>query len=315
MLTGVVGAKGFIGAYLTKFLLARRVGSLRLLVRTRPHDAEVSGAEVVCGNLLSSEDCACFAEGLRVIYYLAHTNSPVNSDRDWPADGLNNLLPLLNLLEAIRSSKIRPHIVYFSSGGAVYAPSAARIPYVETDRCEPASSYGIQKLAAENYLRLAASQGYITATALRVGNAFGTQLPQHRLQGLIGVAVNNIVHGKPVRVFGSVHNVRDYVHLEDICAIAETAAQSCDGFSIVNVGTRIGYSVLDVLQMIESCYGRRIQIDEAEIDGHGLTDWVVLDNSKAKREFGWTPLIDLRSGINEMLADLHQGLKLGVSMR
>ena len=115
---------------------------MRLLVRTSlPCDS--GGLEVICGDLLSSKDCERFAADLKVIYYLAHTNSPVNSDRDWPGDALTNLVPLLNLLGAIRSLKTRPHIVYFNSGGAV-AAKLARIPYTETDLCAPISSYGIR---------------------------------------------------------------------------------------------------------------------------------------------------------------------------
>ena len=88
---GVVGAKGFIGAYLTKYLLANKVGPLRLFVRTTTPVWEASGAEITSGDLLSRADCERFAADLKVIYYLAHTNSPINSDRDWPADVLSNL--------------------------------------------------------------------------------------------------------------------------------------------------------------------------------------------------------------------------------
>src|SRR5215467_12756746 len=104
---GVVGAKGFIGAYLTKYLLTNEVGPLRLFVRTIPPAWDAGGAEVICGDLLSRADCERFAADLKVIYYLAHTNSPINSDRDWPADALNNLLPLLNLLGAIQALKTK----------------------------------------------------------------------------------------------------------------------------------------------------------------------------------------------------------------
>jgi UDP-glucose 4-epimerase len=69
----------------------------------------------------------------------------------------------------------------------VYAAKPDKSSYRETDPCAPVSSYGIQKLAAEEYLRLAARKGHLTATVLRVGNAYGTLLPHHRMQGLIGV--------------------------------------------------------------------------------------------------------------------------------
>jgi UDP-glucose 4-epimerase len=242
---------------------------------------------------------------LKVIYYLAHVNTPVNSDLDLPNDALLNLVPLLNLLDAIQSLGGNPHVVYFSSGGAVYPPTQNRIPYREEDPCSPRSSYGILKLTAEDYLRLAASKGYLTATVLRVGNAYGTLLSQHRMQGLIGVTISRILHGHPLRIFGSLDNVRDYVHLEDICSMAARASIPRREFSIVNVGSGQGHSVTEVLRVIEECYGGPLNIQHDESCGNELADWVVLDNTKAAREFGWYPAIDLRSGIERTQAGWH----------
>ena len=169
-----------------------------------------------------------------------------------------------------------------------------RVRYRETDVCAPLSSYGIQKLAAEHYLRLAAFRGQLTATVLRVGNAYGTLLPQHRMQGLIGVAINCVVHGRPVRVFGNPANVRDYIHLDELCNLAERVARPIEEFSILNVGSGRGHSVTDVLGLIEQCYGGAIQVQAEPGCGKWLQDWVVLDITKAQRDFGWFPTVDLR---------------------
>lgn len=314
MSIGIIGANGFIGSYLTRYLLIRKLSPLRLFVRTVSSKWDNSDVEVFFGDLLSYVDCERFTRDVDTIYYLAHTSSPVNSDRDWSSDALNNLVPLLHLLTAIRNLKTRPHVVYFSSGGAIYSPKPDRIPYTEADICAPSSSYGIQKLAAEHYLRLAAEQGHLTATALRIGNAYGTPLPGHRLQGLIGVAINNILHGKPVRIFGDLNNVRDYVHLEDICAMAEKVSRPRRIYDVLNVGTSVGHSVTDVLRILESCQGSPIGVAVENIEAQSLPDWVVLDNSAAKREFGWFPLIDLPSGINEMLTGCRNEYKVGVGI-
>ena len=303
MVTGIAGARGFIGSYLSRYVAARASNRLRLrlLARNSAEHENPPGAEVLHGDLLSRADCERFAEGLKTIYYLAHNNSPVDSDFDLPGDALANLVPLLNLLQSIQHLGAKPHIVYFSSGGAIYAPKQDRIPYREADRCGPLSSYGIQKLAAEEYLRLAAHKGYVTATVLRVGNAYGTLLSEFRMQGFIGVAINCVVHGRAVRVFGNPQNVRDYVHLEDVSEIAVRAAVPRQPFTIVNVGTGVGHSVLSVLQLIEEGLGRRIEVQCDSRSGTWLTDWVVLDNEKAREEFGWCPAVDLRSGIRQML--------------
>ena len=301
MVIGIAGATGFVGSYLSRYLGVRAPGSIRLLTRNAEVSQDAEQFHVICGDLLSAADCERFVDGLDVIYYLAHTNSPVNSDRDQVSDTMCNLIPLLNFIRAVERVGKRPQIVYFSSGGAVYGSRLGGDPYRETDPCHPASSYGIQKLAAEQYLRLAAAHGHLTATVLRVGNAFGTLLPQHRSQGLIGVAVNNVLHGRPVRVFGNPHNVRDYVHLEDVCSIAQRVAEPRGPFMVLNVGSGEGHSVLQILALIESCCGSPISIETDADCGRQLVDWVVLDNSLARREYGWSPAVGLRSGIDAMI--------------
>ena len=304
MATGITGAKGFIGSYLSRRILARQPVAVRLFIRNTANYQSPEGAEILQGDLMSQSDCERFAADLHLIYYLAHNNTPVSSDLDLPSDALVNLVPLLNLLQVIQKLGTKPHVVYFSSGGAVYAPKQDRVPYRETDPCGPVSSYGIQKLAAEEYLRLAARKGYLTSTILRAGNAYGAPLSHLRMQGLIGVAVNCVAQGRSVRVFGNPNNVRDYIHLEDLSEIAVRGSVPKEPFSIINVGSGVGHSVLDILRVIEEIWGKPIDIHSDQNCGNWLTDWVVLDNSKAREEFGWSPTVDLRCGIARMVDGL-----------
>jgi UDP-glucose 4-epimerase len=299
MLAGLTGAKGFIGSYLLKYLQSEGKDNLRVLLRDVRPGEDYGKAEIVCGDLLSPFDCERFIDGLDVVYYLAHRNTPLTSDQDQPNDVLLNLIPLLNLLKAIQIRKTKPRIVYFSSGGGIYGQRADHTPWRETDRCEPISSYGIQKLAAEHYLRVAAEKGHLTCAALRIGNAYGVLLPQERMQGLIGVAINSILHDAPVRVFGSMHNVRDYIHLSDLASIVNKAAHRETPFSILNVGSGRGYSVREVLDTILDCAGVPVKLEILEEPNCGkwLTDWAVLDIEKARAEYDWNPIVDLASGI------------------
>ena len=304
MLIGITGSSGFIGSYLTRWLVASGCASPRLLVRN-PVNTGPEGAEICQGDLHSPADCSRFVEGLEAIYYLAHENTPVNSDLDQPNDVRANLEPLLNLLCAVERAGTKPQIVYFSSGGAVYARNEGRLPYREIDPCRPSSSYGILKLTAEQYLRLAADRGHLTATVLRVGNAYGTLLPRHRMQGLIGVALNSVLNGNPVRVFGDPNNVRDYVHLDDICVMAERVSVPRGTFDVFNVGSGLGDSVAEIFQVIHEFYGAPLELVVNQSQGKWLTDWVVLDIAKARREWGWQPAIDLTSGIAAMMSAWH----------
>jgi UDP-glucose 4-epimerase len=296
-----------IGPHLIRYFEGRIPGPIRAIVRSlSPGDASrMRDVEIAYGDLSSLQDCAAFASGLRTIVYLAHTNTPITSDADLPSDAALNLIPLLTLIQAIKGSGSRPHLIYFSSGGAVYGPSPGRVPLRECDACQPVSSYGVQKLAAEHYLRFAALRGILTATVLRVGNAYGTLLPSQRLQGLIGVAVNNLLHDRPLRIFGNPNNVRDYVHLDDIARICEMAMRPRETFAVYNVGSGIGHSVREVLQIVAECLGAQLP-DESPSNLEGsacLPEWVVLDISNARRELNWVPEVDLRTGILRLIQE------------
>lgn len=302
MTLGIAGASGFIGS----FLLERFSGSgrpVRALVRsaTLAASSRSPAVEIVQGDLLSERDCQAFLDGLDAVIYLAHRNSPVNSDLDVSSDAMSNLIPLLQFLKAAVSAGRKPHIIYFSSGGAIYGPASnRRIPFRESDPCQPQSSYGIQKLAAEAYLRLFADRGFLTSVVIRPANAYGKLLPRERRQGLIGVALNCMLHGEPVRIFGDPSNVRDYVHVSDIASLVERCLVPSKPFDVYNCGTQIGHSVREVCRLIERKSCRQLQI-VPEQTGTGLAEWCVVDRSKARDELGWEPAIDLETGIQQMI--------------
>ena len=186
--------------------------------------------------------------------HLAHTNTPLTSNRTSQATPPMNLVPTLNLIQAVRRLPRDCHVVFASSGGAIYRGSIDG--YLSRRLAvEPTTSYGIQKLAAEHYLRLAAGEGWLSTSVLRIGNAYGALLPPERLQGFLGVAVAQLAAGNPIRVFGSTANVRDYVHLDDVCRVIELAVEQQPEFGLFNVGSGQGVSVADLIELLGSIVG------------------------------------------------------------
>lgn len=302
---GVTGATGFVGRYLLRRLPDLGPFTVRALARTLPDTNQLPHYRIewVQGDLNVPTDCLDFLRGLEVVVHLAHTNSPITSDKHLSGDAQANLLPTLNLIEAARSLGTRPHVVYASSGGAVYAQRAEPRPFREDDPCIPTSSYGIQKITAELYLRLAADSGWLSAISLRIGNAYGVLLPTERKQGFIGVAVNRVLRNEPVRILGNPHNVRDYVHLEDLSQAFALAIERPQHNGTFNIGSGTGLSVLDVIRTVESILGRPLQLEFAESNTFAdrLVPWSVLDISRAHRELGWTPRIPFARGLRSLL--------------
>lgn len=304
MKIGITGASGFLGSYLMKYLMNLEKYELYALSRNILPEKIKSCDKVVWieGDLTSNEICADFVKNLDLIIHLAHTNTPLTSNRDISSDTLLNLVPTLNLLQAVRDYGASPHIIYASSGGAIYKPSPNCPSFKESDPCEPSSSYGIQKLTVENYLRLSAEQNWLTATCLRIGNPYGVLLPSERMQGLIGVALNQTLHRQPVKIYGDPNNVRDYVHLEDMCRMFELVIPQQSSFEVYNVGSGRGYSVNQILDLIEKFTGVPVmkEIRQASPTTNQLPSWTVLDISKSYENLAWEPLIKLEQGLKAL---------------
>jgi UDP-glucose 4-epimerase len=176
---GITGASGMIGSkllpHLSKVFPESR---FKCLVRSLPLKATSPMTDWLQGDLMSEPDCVEFVAGLDVLIHLAQANSPALSDRHWPSDMQCNLISSLNLLQALRAHGKPCHLVFASSGGAIYgAGPVDRPPFDEDATCQPVSPYGIQKQAVENYIRLAVLQGGMSATILRISNAYGVSLP------------------------------------------------------------------------------------------------------------------------------------------
>ena len=307
MRIAVTGASGFLGNVLLPTFSGRPDVSIVALTRTLPIKGPAYHANVkwLQGDLASPRDCQALVSGAEVLIHLAHTNTPLTSNRDLPSDVATNAVPTVTLLQAVREAGSRPHVVYASSGGALYAPPDDARPVDESAPCSPTTSYGIQKLLGEHYLRMAAHEGWLTATVLRIGNAYGLLLPTTRTQGFIGVAVARLRDGLPIRVFGDPDNVRDYVHLDDVCRMFAAACEPRRDFSIYNVGSGRGVSVRELLSLLGTVSGRELAVehDTPTEDATRLPHWIVLDCTSAERELGWVPQVELEDGVRRLWND------------
>ena len=302
---GLTGATGVIGSRLLSCLASTRPEvRIRCFARNIPGDRSNENVEWFQGDLMSEADCAEFVQGLDAVGHFAQSNAPAISDRHWPSDLVSNIGATLNLLEALRRRNGAPcHFLFASSGGSVYGQAdPAGGLYAEDDICRPLSPYGIQKLAIEHYLHLAAQQGWLTATVLRFSNVYGSILPPERRQGLIGVSISRILEGQKIQIFGSEDTVRDYVHVDDVVLAAIQGLFQTEPFQIFNIGAGVGHSVREVLEILERVSGQPVVKEASDFGKNSfrLTPRVVLSIEKARRELDWEPLIPLEKGISDL---------------
>ena len=213
----------------------------------------------------------------------------------------NNLNAVLTVLQVMREYEVNNFV--FSSSATVYGTPDS-VPMREDFPFHKTSPYGTTKQMAEQILMdMAQSDVSFNPVILRYFNPVGA----HR-SGRIGEDPNGIPNNlmpyisqvavgkqKYLNVFGGDYEtkdgtgVRDYIHVMDLAAGHVAALklfqQDC-GLKIFNLGTGVGYSVLDVLHGFERVIGRKIPYHIAPRRPGDIASYYA-DPRKAEEELGW----------------------------
>lgn len=302
----VLGGKGFLGTHLVEAFAREGVPvrtfdrsqpqtmgeSLLLEAATKVSASRLPNVEVMTGDFVTGSGLAEALDGVDLVYHLISTTVPSTSNADPVFDVQSNLIGTLRLLELMRSTSIR-RIVYVSSGGTVYGnPSILPVP--ETHQLGPLCSYGVVKVAIENYLHMHAELYGLTANVLRVSNPYGTHQHHIGVQGVIPTFFKKIADGTPMEIWGDGSIVRDYIYVSDVVsALLRAGARVRSG--TFNIGNGIGHSVNDILDIVQKCTGR---VADVRYLPHRTFDVerIYLDISKARAELHWQPLLALEEG-------------------
>lgn len=225
----------------------------------------------------------------------------------------NNLVSTLNLLFAMRAHGVKRFV--FSSSATVYGDPAS-VPIREDFPLSATNPYGRTKLMIERILTdAAAADPELSVALLRYFNPVGAHpsgrigedpngIPNNLMPFIAQVAVGKL---PALRIFGGDYptrdgtGVRDYIHVVDlakghVCALKKL--ESGRGVFVYNLGTGVGYSVLEVLRAFEAACGKTLPY-EITARRPGDVAECYADPSKAEKELGW----QARFGIARMCED------------
>ena len=324
----VTGGAGFIGSNYVHRLVQRgeqvtiydnlsRVGAPRniaWLEETFGKDA----FRLIVGDLRNADLLAELVKDMDVIVHLAGqvavTSSVTNPREDFEA----NALGTFNVLEAARLSERNPIFIYASTnkvyGGmedVEIVEEATRWRYKdliegcpETQPLDFHSPYGVSKGAGDQYTRDYSRIYGLRSVVFRQSCIYGPRQFGIEDQGWLAWMMIAAVTGQQITIYGDGKQVRDVLHVSDLLNAYDLAIEKIDRArgQVYNIGGG-PRNVLAVWAefgpILERLLGREVEVARA--------DWrpgdqrvFYADFSKAKRELGWEPKIDLEEGL-EML--------------
>lgn len=289
----VLGGCGFIGSHVVDSLVAK---GLKVRVfdrgpeRFRPPTPQV---DYVYGDFRDLTSILDALTDVDVAMHLISATVPGTAALDPQADVRDNLVPTISMLEAMSKARV-PKIVYLSSGGTVYGPSA-EVPTSETEPLRPISAYGIVKVAIEQYIQLYVRERGIAATILRPSNPYGPRQGHTGLQGVVGTFLQRALNDEPIHVWGDGSVVRDYLYVGDLADLCCRCATS-DTTGVFNAGSGQGLSINEVIERIRATSGKDLAVSYSA--GRKLDVPIsTLDISAATAAFGWRPSTDFATGV------------------
>jgi UDP-glucose 4-epimerase len=312
----VTGGTGFVGANLVRKLLETG-HEVHLLLRPRTTDWRISG---IRNDLRVHEASIEDREGVgRVvgdvrpewIFHLAAYGA-YSSQTDVRQMIATNITGTVNLTDACGSAGFDALVNAGSSSEYGFCDHAPR----ENEPIAPNSSYAATKATGTWLCSEAARTRGLNIRTLRLYSAYG---PYEEPTRFIPTLISRGLQGKLPPLVNS-ETARDFIFVGDVVAacLAAASAPKRDDGAIYNVGTGVQKTVQQVVEVARELLGIS---EEPRWGTFPARDWDtkvwVADASKARRELGWSPVVDLREGLMQTIgwlrsvsADLRQRYEL-----
>lgn len=289
----VTGGAGFVGSHLATALAdacdLRVLDDLSDGDRTRVPEE----ATFIQGDVRETGALVPAADGVDTIFHQAGLVSVPKSLERPIESHERNVDGTLAVLEAARRNDAR---VVFASSVAIYG-NPTGVPIAEDEPTTPTSPYGVDKLAADHYVRLYHDRYGVDTVALRYFNVYGPGQDG----GVISLFRDGVEAGEPLLVDGDGKQRRDFIHVTDVVRANLAAATTEAVGKGYNIGTGDSVRIKDLAAMVREHAGADVPIQHSEPRPGEIRNSRA-DPTLAREQLGFEAEISLEDGLDELLS-------------
>ncbi len=300
----VTGGAGFVGSHLVDSLLNEGIEVISLddysggKASNLAHLSDNKNFTEVNCDITDYNEIKNFFEGVDIVFNQAASKMTVCL-KDPRRDLKVNAEGTFNLLELSRDFGIKKFV--HASTGSVYG-KANMYPTDENHLLNPASYYGVSKLAGEKYVRLFSDLYDLDTTILRYYHVYGPRQESSDVGGVVSIFARRALEDKPLIIYGDGSQIRSFTYVKDIVNLNKlVAVNSSTKGEAYNCASGIKVSILDLAKRVLKSLGK----EHIEII---YEDWKIGDikffdvsNEKLK-SLGATWDNDFEKGLDETLA-------------
>lgn len=318
----VTGGAGFIGSHLCERLLKEGAEVIVLdnFCTGRPENLKnlKNSIKIITGDVIDAKKVETAVRGVDAIIHQAfpYGKSGMDLENLYAEEGV---MGTFNILRSAVKNNVKK--VVFASSVAVYGIQKY-LPIDENHPLEPFLPYGATKLAGELYCSTFSKLYGLDTISLRYFYIYGPRYSSFDHSAMINF-IDRAIHKKPLLIYGDGSQVRDYTYIDDaitgtILALKKDKASG----EVYNISSGKKVSILDLAKRIKKASGEDLEIRLAGNKEYkyvkncpipvGMTDKIndqwfdqrnySADLTKVKKDLGYTPKIDLETGINKTMS-------------
>ena len=301
----VTGGAGFIGANFVRHMIEHSDSRLTVLDKLTyaANRESLAGldqrrVELVVGDIADAALVDELVGRHDVVVHFAAESHNDNSLHDPGIFVRTNVLGTFELLEAVRRHEVRLHHI---STDEVYGDLELDDPqrFTETTPYNPSSPYSSTKASSDLLVRAWVRSFGINATLSNCSNNYG---PYQHVEKFIPRQITNVLCGIVPKLYGSGHNVRDWIHASDHASAVQRIIESGQPGRTYLIGADGERNNLDVMKMILTLMDKEPNDFESVIDRPGHDLRYAIDAAPLRTELGWAPnYADFEAGLAQTI--------------
>lgn len=316
----ITGGAGFIGSHLTRLFVNKYsdckivnldkltyAGNLENLIdiEDKPNYTFIKG-DIEDMDLIKSLFEKYAFTGVLHCAAESHVDRSITDPLSFVRTNVLGTVSLLQQAKEAWKNNMEGKLFYHISTDEVYGSLGDDGFFVEETPYDPRSPYSASKASSDHFVRAFYHTYHLPVIVSNCSNNYG---PFHFPEKLIPLCIHNIIHNKPLPIYGQGLNVRDWLYVEDHVRAIDLIFHEGKIGETYNIGGHNEWKNIDIIKelckQMDKKLGREDGTSEKLITyvkdraGHDLR--YAIDPEKLTNELGWKPSLQFEEGLSKTI--------------
>ncbi len=234
----------------------------------------------------------------------SHVDRSISAPKGFITTNINGTVNLLDAARGLWGEDRKTKRFYHISTDEVFGSLGKEGFFRETTSYDPRSPYSASKASSDHLVRAYYHTYQLPVVLSNCSNNYG---PNQFPEKLIPLAINNIIQGREIPVYGKGENIRDWLFVKDHAAAIDLIFHHGKPGETYNIGGGNEWQNIDLIRLLceitDQKLGKKpgssaklIRFVKDRV-GHDLR--YAIDASKIEKELGWKPEVEFTEGLSK----------------